>query len=976
MTWPSATDYNAAVQNPQLCFRDEDLRQGQTVGDLFGLPRPHSGNFADVYQIQDAKGQNWAVKCFTRPVSGLRMRYHAISEHLRQAQRAFMVEFDFLDEGICIHGQWHPLVKMRWVEGFRLNEFIREHLNKLVLLERLAQLWFRLAQELRDAGMAHGDLQHGNVLLVPGSKGASLALKLKLIDYDGMFVPALADRPSEEVGHPHYQHPQRLREGGYDPEMDRFSHLLIYTALRSLGIGGEALWQRYDNEENLLFREEDFLQPSKSRLLRELWELPDRDVRGLVGHLLLASQGSLQVVPLLDELVDASGVRPLSDGEEARVNDLLHGEATHPSRDSKGASLQPLPDGRSSVASARSKPKTAVRTASLDDTRPITRGVKTAVAPVLPVPQGPRRSADEIARDAQPPTGEPSLGDAAALPDPLISRFSHPAWLATLGIIALFSLFVVNVMVWSTADEPTTAVAIQGSDEEKEDKPPPPATAPEVPRTNPPQVGQENTASAAGARIASLINQKTSAQVRKEVPHVRLKELTPQALTVEAGAKGQLRVALERNGYAGTVEVQLTDLPASVSAQRITVPAPLSFATLIVESEPDADKGEYPVKLLVRSENQTVDEHNITLLVRRPRGRQEKVHFNTVDHLQLAGTLYHGWKGKRGMTVLMLHDLDSNRSSPGWKRLAEALQAEGHTVLTFDFRGHGDSKRVSSQFWKYPVNKSLPMYVTILPAKEQPKVLEWDDLPAEYRPWLIEDIAAARTYLDLRHDEPSGPVNTFNLVVIGAGQASALGSLWLATEGLRYNATEAGKEIMIKYPEKLSVLQAAWIGMADPIKYNPYGIHNWLEGAHMEPVVPITFIYGGEDVETANLLAKPIRKKFGAEFIVPGARRSGQDLLDSHAQAAARIQQYLVSLLQELPPASASTTVNWVPREIKKLRSLWGISEKLSGRKEKMLWFEAKRVGQQTVLPVPFHQLGIPIKGLEEPTLIQGKWSH
>ena len=102
MTWPQATDYNAAVQNPQLCFRDDDLRQGQAAGALFGLPCPHSGNFADVYQIQGADNQSWAVKCFTRPVTNLHQRYQAISGHLRQTQRAFMVEFHYLEEGICI----------------------------------------------------------------------------------------------------------------------------------------------------------------------------------------------------------------------------------------------------------------------------------------------------------------------------------------------------------------------------------------------------------------------------------------------------------------------------------------------------------------------------------------------------------------------------------------------------------------------------------------------------------------------------------------------------------------------------------------------------------------------------------------------------------------------------------------------------------------------------------------------------------
>ena len=66
MPWPQATDYNGAIQCPPVCFCDPDLRQGQAEGDLFGLPRPHSGNFADVYQVRSPDGQAWAVKCFTR----------------------------------------------------------------------------------------------------------------------------------------------------------------------------------------------------------------------------------------------------------------------------------------------------------------------------------------------------------------------------------------------------------------------------------------------------------------------------------------------------------------------------------------------------------------------------------------------------------------------------------------------------------------------------------------------------------------------------------------------------------------------------------------------------------------------------------------------------------------------------------------------------------------------------------------------
>ena len=968
MTWPNATDYNAAVQNPQLCFRDEDLRQGQAVGDLFGLPRPHSGNFADVYQIQGADGQSWAVKCFTRPVPGLQARYQAISEHLQQAQRAFMVEFHFQEEGICIRGQWHPLVKMRWVEGYRLNEFVREHLNKPVILDRLAQLWVRLVQELRDAGMAHGDLQHGNVLLVPANKGSSLSLKL--IDYDGMFVLTLADRPSGEYGHANYQHPRREPESGYNREMDRFSHLLIYTALRCVRVGGEELWQRYDNQENLLFREEDLLQPSKSPLLHELWKIPDRETRELVGHLLLGSQGPLENVPALDELVDSNGVRPLSDGEEARINDLLND--ARPNRDQKRAVPPPLPRSRASAKSRSLKTRAIVRpadptvgTASLADTKPIRLEDRRARTTPPPLPPMPRRSAAEIELDAQPPA------DADALADPLVSRLSHPAWLATLIVIALVSFFVINVMVGRSAKEPATVAAIgQPAAENVVEKPASPPKR-EIPPPPPRQVRQESVPRTTKPPAVLPADQEHSTLLREEKPQVRLKDETPNSISVEAGGKGELKVFLDRNGYSGAMEIQLTDLPPSVTAQPVAVPSSVSSATVMVETKLDADKKEHPVKLLVRVNDQTVDARSLTLSVRKPHGRQEKVHFSTVDHLQLAGTLYHGWKGKQGMTVLMLHDLGSNRSSSGWKRLAETLQSEGHTVLTFDFRGHGESKKVSPQFWKYQVNKYLNSYKLNTLAEQQPRLLKLTDFPSDYRPWLIEDIAAARTYLDLRHDEPSGPVNTFNLVILGAGQASALGSLWLASEGLRYNASEMGNKILVKLPEKLSVLRAVWIGMTDPLKLNPFGIHSWLEAAHEKPVVPITFIFGEEDIDTSTLLSLPIRKKFGNPFILRGARLSGQKLLDTDEKAFRQIQQYLVKTLPSPPSASSSSAVTWVPREIKNLRSLWRIPEKLPDGKKEVRWFEAKRVGEETLLPVPFQLLGIPIKGLEEPKFVQ-----
>src|SRR5205807_1804445 len=146
-------------------------------------------------------------------------------------------------------------------------------------LDALGKIVFRMGQRLREAHLAHADLQHGNLILVPGSSASSLAVKL--IDYDGMFVPALAGSQSGEVGHAAYQHPQRLRDGTYGAEVDRFPLLLLACAIRSLRGGGRSLWERYDNGDNVLFRAEDLRRPAESALFRELWQSPERDVQDL-----------------------------------------------------------------------------------------------------------------------------------------------------------------------------------------------------------------------------------------------------------------------------------------------------------------------------------------------------------------------------------------------------------------------------------------------------------------------------------------------------------------------------------------------------------------------------------------------------------------------------------------------------------------------------------------------------------------------
>ncbi|MCY2987601.1 MAG: SUMF1/EgtB/PvdO family nonheme iron enzyme [Planctomycetota bacterium] len=336
MPAPQRTQYNEAIQNLRQCVSDEELRSGELAVNAFGLPLVWAGGFADVYRVHcPQSGNTWAVKCFVKETPRLRERYREISSYLQQARLPFTVDFQVVQPGLRVGDQWAPILKMRWVEGLSLNQFVSKHLERPKNLRQLLELWPRLATRLQEAGMAHGDLQHGNVLLVPVPETGRLSLKL--VDYDGMFVPALAGYRTGEVGHPAYQHPQRLREAIYNAQIDRFSHLAIYTAIQGVIVGGGDLWRRNDNGDNLLFREVDYQNPGLSATLQQLWDLGDAELQSLTGHLILAAEGQLEQVPLLDEIIIGGQVQRLAAKEQQRVERLLF-----PSRGARPAHRPPV----------------------------------------------------------------------------------------------------------------------------------------------------------------------------------------------------------------------------------------------------------------------------------------------------------------------------------------------------------------------------------------------------------------------------------------------------------------------------------------------------------------------------------------------------------------------------------------------------------------------------------------------------------
>jgi hypothetical protein len=302
MSWPRSSDYSEAIEHPLRCFHDAELRRGQAAADGTNSPVVCKGSCADVYDIRCPGDRNrWAVKCYLREVPGLQSHYLGLRAHLARLDLPWLVESQYVHQGIMVRGRWFPIVKLRWIDGVPLNDFVRDYADDPAVLGQLAQLWLGLGRDLRRAAVAHGNLQHDHIRVCRA--GLDGALSLRLLDYDGMFVPALAGNTPEEAGHVNYEHPQRIWQKSYDAEMDRFAELVIYTALQALSAGGRALWQRYDIGCNLLFREGDFQEPATSAVFHELWRMNDEPTRALAGHLILASQGPLAAVPRLEELL-------------------------------------------------------------------------------------------------------------------------------------------------------------------------------------------------------------------------------------------------------------------------------------------------------------------------------------------------------------------------------------------------------------------------------------------------------------------------------------------------------------------------------------------------------------------------------------------------------------------------------------------------------------------------------------------------
>ena len=269
MLWPTMSDYQDALQNPRLSFSDVELQKGVSLTDRLGLPKPVTGGFASVYQV-NCDGRKWAVRCFLHYHQDMEQRYASIGKCLQETRLPYMAGFQFLRNGVRVQGQWYPVLKMEWVDGEPLNSYVERIRRDGQALRTLADQFSRMTRDLRRSNIAHGDLQHGNIMVVGGS--------LKLVDYDGMFVPQLRGMPSHEIGHPNYQHPRR-NDRDFGPHLDNFSEWVIHLSLVALSVQPE-LWDLTGgSDEQLLFSRKDFADPRSSKVLKALGESPSEPLR-------------------------------------------------------------------------------------------------------------------------------------------------------------------------------------------------------------------------------------------------------------------------------------------------------------------------------------------------------------------------------------------------------------------------------------------------------------------------------------------------------------------------------------------------------------------------------------------------------------------------------------------------------------------------------------------------------------------------
>ena len=284
MQYPLISEYLAAIRDAHDNL--DKLSHLVPVLDKYGEPYRSSGAFAVVFKMKDEQtGKCYALKCFTEEQEGRAEAYRQIAEELEFVDSPYITSVKYLEKEIFVDSNCEdeefPVLLMDWIEGETMETYIAANYTDTHAMAMLCYRFCKMAAWLRSQSFAHGDIKPDNIMVRPDGT-------LTLIDYDGMFVPAMKGQKSPTIGTKDFSHPLRTIDD-FDETIDDFALASIALSLKAISLD-PSLLQTYGASDRLLFSAADYLDLSKSNTFTALQGLlADEEARTLMSMFLLAS---------------------------------------------------------------------------------------------------------------------------------------------------------------------------------------------------------------------------------------------------------------------------------------------------------------------------------------------------------------------------------------------------------------------------------------------------------------------------------------------------------------------------------------------------------------------------------------------------------------------------------------------------------------------------------------------------------------
>ena len=283
MQYPLISEYVRAIQDASNNL--DKLAHLVPVLDDHGEPYRSSGAFAVVFKMKDEQtGKCYALKCFTEEQEGRAEAYLQIADELEFVDSSYITSVKYLDKEIFVDSSCEedefPVLLMDWIDGETMENYIAENYQDNYAIAMLCYRFCKMAAWLRFQPFAHGDIKPDNIMVRPDGN-------LTLVDYDGMFVPAMKGQKSPTIGTKDFSHPLRTVDD-FDETIDDFALASIALSLKAISLK-PSLLDEYGAADRLLFSAEDYRDLSKSKVLAALQELMnDEEVNTLLSLFLLA----------------------------------------------------------------------------------------------------------------------------------------------------------------------------------------------------------------------------------------------------------------------------------------------------------------------------------------------------------------------------------------------------------------------------------------------------------------------------------------------------------------------------------------------------------------------------------------------------------------------------------------------------------------------------------------------------------------